>query len=77
MSIWTRFKNFFAITPALTTAMTETSMYLGATVTPKARIEPIGHQYGLFDQRDGTLVGTYGRARDAKRGAKRRGYAVA
>lgn len=81
-TFWKRLAALFTIKsltvkPALDKAMEETVMYLGVVATPKARIEPVGHQYGLFDAQNGALVGTYSRARDAKRGAKRRGFVVA
>lgn len=44
--------------------------------TNMARIVPISaNQHGLYN--DGQLVGTYARARDAKRGAARRGLTLA
>lgn len=45
------------------------------TVMP-ATIKPVNSAFGLFDNR-GDLVQTYARARDAKRGATRRGFTVA
>jgi hypothetical protein len=40
----------------------------------KATIQPLNGNFGLYS--GGSLVGTYARARDAKRGATRRGLTL-
>jgi hypothetical protein len=68
MNIWNRFANW--LIPVFVENNGETNMY--------ATIKDLGNDsYALVVRNTGATVEIYGRARDARRGATRRGFVVA